>query len=413
MSWSAVRTVAVLELRQRVRSTRWQVMLIVWGAVLVLLCGGMGLLAGTTGGDVEDTAPYLYDMTVCFVLAIGLIVAPTLSASSVNGDRTDATLALLQATTLRPVEIVVGKLVAAWSAALAFLAVSLPFLLALTAEGSSWTALAGHLLILVVTLGAVCAIGLGFSAATARPSASAVLTYLVVVALVAGTPLATAISSTAVRGEQQRIIYLTDYDASTNNRKVCRSEPEVQTTDVEHVERIWWMLIPNPFAALSDVAVRAPASEDLWRHPGGAILTGTGDTIDEMRNPQPSELVVNYCDDNDDNRPDSDAGPGRLVDGFRDPPSTHARTHPRPRHARGLSPPPRLPPPAARTGDIARDRRGAPHKSSRARTRRRCTRRQSPPRQERGRACPSEWRHLARRRSGPSRPRPTGRCRTP
>ena len=98
MSWSAVRTVAVLELRQRVRSTRWQVMLIVWGAVLVLLCGGMGLLAGTTGGDVEDTAPYLYDMTVCFVLAIGLIVAPTLSASSVNGDRTDATLALLQAT---------------------------------------------------------------------------------------------------------------------------------------------------------------------------------------------------------------------------------------------------------------------------------------------------------------------------
>ena len=159
-----------------------------------------------------------------------------------------------------------------------------------------------------MTLGAVCAIGLGFSAATARPSASAVLTYLVVVALVAGTPLATAISSTAVRGEQQRIIYLTDYDASTNNRKVCRSEPEVQTTDVEHVERIWWMLIPNPFAALSDVAVRAPASEDLWRHPGGAILTGTGDTIDEMRNPQPSELVVNYCDDNDDNGPDSDDG---------------------------------------------------------------------------------------------------------
>ena len=41
MSWSAVRTVAVLELRQRVRSTRWRVMLVVWGIVLVLLCGGM------------------------------------------------------------------------------------------------------------------------------------------------------------------------------------------------------------------------------------------------------------------------------------------------------------------------------------------------------------------------------------
>ena len=117
MSWSAVRTVAVLELRQRVRSTRWQVMLIVWGAVLVLLCGGMGLLAGTTGGDVEDTAPYLYDMTVCFVLGIGLIIAPTLSATSINGDRADATLALLQATALRSQEIVVGKLLAAWASA--------------------------------------------------------------------------------------------------------------------------------------------------------------------------------------------------------------------------------------------------------------------------------------------------------
>ena len=49
MSWKAVRTVAVLELRQRVRSTRWRVMLIVWGVVLVLLCGGLTALAGMSG----------------------------------------------------------------------------------------------------------------------------------------------------------------------------------------------------------------------------------------------------------------------------------------------------------------------------------------------------------------------------
>ena len=194
MSWSAVRTVAVLELRQRVRSTRWQVMLVVWGVVLVLLCGGLTALAGMTGSEAEDTAPILYDLTVCFVLGIGLIIAPTLSATSVNGDRADATLALLQATRLRSQEIVVGKLVAAWSAALAFLAVALPFLLVFTLlGGAAWMTLAGHLLILVVTLGAVCAIGLGFSAATARTSASAVLTYLVVAGLVIGSPIVTAI----------------------------------------------------------------------------------------------------------------------------------------------------------------------------------------------------------------------------
>ena len=39
MTWTGVRTIMVLELRQRVRSTRWRVMLIVWGVVLVLLAG--------------------------------------------------------------------------------------------------------------------------------------------------------------------------------------------------------------------------------------------------------------------------------------------------------------------------------------------------------------------------------------
>ena len=309
MSWTAVRTVAVLELRQRVRSTRWRVMLIVWGVVLVLLCGGLTALAGMSGGRHEEIVPILYDLTLGFVLGIGLIVAPTLSATSINGDRADATLALLQATALRSHEIVVGKLLAAWLAALAFLAVAAPFLLAFTMTGgASWTALVGHLLILAVSLGAVCAIGLGLSAATARPSASAVLTYLVVTALVIGTPIMMTLSTTAVHGKQRSIVYSTDYDESTNNKQVCEKDPDIYTSDIVHWERIWWMLIPNPFAALSDVAVRAPASEDLWRHPGGAILTGTGDTIDEMRNPQPSELVVNYCDDNDDNGPDSDDG---------------------------------------------------------------------------------------------------------
>ena len=137
MSWSAVRTVAVLELRQRVRSTRWQIMLVVWGVVLVLLCGGMTAQAGTTTHHVEEAIPVLYDMTVCFVLGIGLIIAPTLSATSINGDRADATLALLQATALRSQEIVVGKLIAAWSAAMAFLAVALPFLFVFTLAGGA------------------------------------------------------------------------------------------------------------------------------------------------------------------------------------------------------------------------------------------------------------------------------------
>ena len=295
MSWTAVRTVAVLELRQRVRSTRWRVMLVVWGVVLVLLCGGLTALAGMSGGRHEEIVPILYDLTLGFVLGIGLIVAPTLSATSINGDRADATLALLQATALRSHEIVVGKLLAAWLAALAFLAVAAPFLLVFTMTGgASWTALVGHLLILAVSLGAVCAIGLGLSAATARPSASAVLTYLVVTALVIGTPIMMTLSTTAVHGKQRSIVYSTDYDESTNNKQVCEKDPDIYTSDIVHWERIWWMLVPNPFVALGDVSARAPVT-DIDPRTSYSPLGALGLGVDTMRTPQPAEVVSYYC----------------------------------------------------------------------------------------------------------------------
>jgi len=314
MSWTAVRTVAVLELRQRVRSTRWRVMLIVWGVVLVLLCGGLTALAGMSGGRHEEIVPILYDLTLGFVLGIGLIVAPTLSATSINGDRADATLALLQATALRSHEIVVGKLLAAWLAALAFLAVAAPFLLAFTMTGgASWTALVGHLLILAVSLGAVCAVGLGLSAATARPSASAVLTYLVVTALVIGTPIMMTLSTTAVHGKQRSIVYSTDYDESTNNKQVCEKDPDIYTSDIVHWERIWWMLVPNPFVALGDVSARAPVT-DIDPRTSYSPLRELGLSVDTMRTPQPAEVVSYYCGNNSHSTWDDDVRrPEHLV----------------------------------------------------------------------------------------------------
>ena len=314
MSWTAVRTVAVLELRQRVRSTRWRVMLVVWGVVLVLLCGGLSALAGMMGGQHEDVILVLYDLTLSFVLGIGLIVAPTLSATSINGDRADATLALLQATALRSHEIVVGKLLAAWLAALAFLAVAAPFLLAFTMTGgASWTALVGHLLILAVSLGAVCAVGLGLSAATARPSASAVLTYLVVTALVIGTPIMMTLSTTAVHGKQRSIVYSTDYDESTNNKQVCEKDPDIYTSDIVHWERIWWMLVPNPFVALGDVSARAPVT-DLDPRTSYSPLRELGLSVDTMRTPQPAEVVSYYCGNNSHSTWDDDVRrPEHLV----------------------------------------------------------------------------------------------------
>ena len=154
----------------------------------------------------------------------------------------------------------------------------------------------GHLLILAASLGAVCAIGLGLSAATARPSASAVLTYLVVTALVIGTPLLMMISTTAVHGEQRQIVYHTDYDASTNDEQVCEETPEVYTTDIVHGERIWWMLVPNPFVALGDVSARAPVA-NIDARIDYSPLRALGLSVDGARTPQPAEVVSYYCGD--------------------------------------------------------------------------------------------------------------------
>ena len=296
MTWRGVRTVMVLELRQRVRATRWRVMLGIWLAVLILLCGGLAIAVETTTRETtSDYLPFLYDTIVCFVLGIGLIVAPTLSATSLNGDRADATLALLQATALRSQEIVVGKLLAAWVAAIAFLGVAAPFLLILTvAGGSHWQALLAHLVILVFTLGAVCAIGLGFSSLTARPSASAVLTYLVVAALTVGTPLSTAVASSVVTGTQTVETRRPDYEASTNEKTVCRSDIDTQV--VTRSERIWWMLAPNPFVALGDSTAHAP-QQPASAAPGipTSYLSFAGKSVDSMRNPRPDRIVHNRC----------------------------------------------------------------------------------------------------------------------
>lgn len=318
MSWTGVRTIMVLELRQRVRATRWRIMLGIWLAVLILLCGGLVITIETTisGGVSNDYLLVLYDLVVCFVLGIGLIIAPTLSATSINGDRADATLALLQATALRSQEIVVGKLLAAWVAAIAFLGVAVPFLVLLTVGGGShWLAFLSHLVILVFTLGAVCAIGLGFSALAARPSASAVLTYLAVAALTVGTPLATLISTSLVTGTQTVESYYVDYDASTDDKVVCEPEPEISTKVVTRTERIWWMLAPNPFVALGDATVHAPQqpASDTDGYPN-SLLSLTGQGVDIMRNPQPERVVYGYCKDLESSRNDSsssrdDGGP--------------------------------------------------------------------------------------------------------
>ena len=157
----------------------------------------------------------------------------------------------------------------------------------------------------------MCAIGLGFSSLTARPSASAVLTYIVVAALTVGTPLATAIASSVVTGTQTEVTYYVDYDKSTDDKIVCRSEPEIETHEVTRTDRIWWILTPNPFVALGDATAHAPRRLDGWGHRSSySPLEATGSWTDELRDPKPDRVVSNFCK----NRKDSSDAPSSRRD---------------------------------------------------------------------------------------------------
>ncbi|WP_125776371.1 ABC transporter permease [Antribacter gilvus] len=253
VTWHGLRTVALLELRQRLRSTRWKVALTVWfvavGGITALTSGALPLYGG---GD--DAGGMIYTIVVFFVLFLGLLVAPALTAASINGDRNAGTLATLQVTLLTPAEIVFGKLLAAWAAALAFLVVSVPFIVwALLEGGVEPFSIVTTMLMLALVLGVVCAIGLGFSALVSKSSASAVLTYLTIGTLTAVLPVVFGllVPLTTTQDEVRVWAVPHGFDWAVDERPP-ECEWRTETEHVWHSERTWWLLAPNPFVVVAD-----------------------------------------------------------------------------------------------------------------------------------------------------------------
>ncbi len=263
LSWHGVRTVAALELRQRVRSTRWVVALVVWtvvvGAITLLLFGATTQLFDYDDVDAgrSQSGPLLFAAVTFLVLGLGLLVTPTLSSTSVNGDRNAGTLATLQVTLLSPAEIALGKLLAAWAAACAFLVLSVPFLAMATAAGPTpWWSLLRVVLIIAVLLVAVCAIGLGMSALVSRTAGSTVLTFIVVAAVTFISPLLFGLTYNAVTSKEQVRVYGMPAEWHTGEPECVWTEEE---RPVAHTELTWWLLAVNPFVVVADGAATSDA----------------------------------------------------------------------------------------------------------------------------------------------------------
>lgn len=305
MSVHGVRTIAVLELRQRLRTSRWPVVIGIWFLVIGAVAGLTWWAVTSQSVDPATTlasnrGTTLYDVVLFFVLGLGMLVVPSLTATAINGDREHGTLATLQTTLLTPADIVIGKLVAAWAISIAFLLAASPFLVwAWIAGGVEVGRMLLAVAVLVFVLAVVCALGLMFSTLTARTITSAVLTYLTVAALTFGTVIAFLISVPIMSTEQNvRAKVLPDSwfqepqptgpDGNTNIQPTTADCVYViRKQEVLHTERTWWLLALNPFVVVADAAPsRKPVTylgfEPLQMISDGARMARLGTTPDSF-----------------------------------------------------------------------------------------------------------------------------------
>lgn len=240
-----------LELRQRVRGRAWYVLLgtffalIAFVTVLMSIALSSSRVNNASGGAIFSTIIY-------FVLLLGTLVAPALGGNAINGDRDAGTLATTQVTLVTTGQIVIGKFLAAWISALAFLAASVPFLIySALLGGLSGSAIVISIFVLAVELGVISAIGVGLSGMLDRPLFSIVTTYLAVAALSIGTLIAFALGGLVVQSEQITTVSTVVSSNDQGEPTGCIAGDK-QFTTVPRFDHFWGLLAANPYVLLAD-----------------------------------------------------------------------------------------------------------------------------------------------------------------
>jgi len=262
MSLARLWTIARLELLQRVRTVSWYVLL----GVFALLLIGATFLSFLSFGGQEQSGPGVYSTVVYITLLLVILVSPTLSGNSINGDRDAATLAPVQVTLATTGEILLGKFVAAWITGLAFALVAAPFLVIATLAGGGVhpATVAVSLLVLIAEIGVIAAIGVALSGILARPLFSVATTYLIVAALAVGTVIGFGLIGSSIVSEgkvsERSAVYGDNGPECKDGSTTCWDDPEnivcdewvTYTQPVMRFDRVWWLLAANPFVILAD-----------------------------------------------------------------------------------------------------------------------------------------------------------------
>jgi ABC-2 type transport system permease protein len=253
---SGVGVVLSLELRQRVRGTGWYVLLGIFLVLVAIVTVIVSIsLPGFTGDESNGGA--VFSAIIYFVLLLGTLVTPAFSGSAINGDRDAGTLATTQVTLVSTGEIVIGKFLAAWVTALAFLVVAVPFLIysALFGTADSVGTILVSVLVLALELGVVAAIGVGLSGLIARPLFSLVVTYLVVAALSVGTLIAFGLGGLAVQTTLTTTPRYLNYDSAGAPAECVQGDEYTYTAG--RFDLFWGVLVANPYVLLADAVPTA------------------------------------------------------------------------------------------------------------------------------------------------------------
>ncbi|MEU5883646.1 ABC transporter permease [Spirillospora sp. NPDC047279] len=269
MSTHGIVLVARQEIRTRLRTGRWQILLAVWFG----LVNGLALLfrislesgSGSNVGWGSEAAVIMFGAVLMSVLVLTLMITPALSATTINGDRERGTLATLQVTRLTGAEIALGKLVASWGTGLVILGLALPSVFLPVIEGA--ITMGRFVVVVVVTgllIGIVCALSQGWSALVARSITSMLLSYLTVFGLLVGTPIAFVLA-----------LPLTSQPAGDDHLSYRKDHPEY----------VWWLLAPNPLVVLADAAPTLPEPDERADEPDDP-LGDIGRSVRDSRDPE-------------------------------------------------------------------------------------------------------------------------------
>ncbi|MFV0633929.1 ABC transporter permease [Demequina sp.] len=266
-SFHGVGLVTRIELRRRRPSTKGYVFYGILFGLVALICV---LAVLFTPPELSSTN---FEVVLLMVFGVGMLIAPSLSATSINGDSGEGVLAPLQMSHLTAGDIAFGKLIASWVVTLIALVAVSPFLI-YTFVSSGWM-----ITELLITLGAILlvvlaftAVGLAWSSIAARAVASVALAHLTTGLFVIGTLIAFGVSTTLVTEESplrekfidtenlsteaQEALWTAwetgDYSALNPDDYQCVDSEWAYT--VTRTDQVAWIMLTNPVVMLIETA---------------------------------------------------------------------------------------------------------------------------------------------------------------